>query len=64
MPSSPRSDEAAPRPGRRHPPAAGRPGKPKPGLPFAGRYRSPDASLWVLAICIAVALVLRIVGGT
>jgi len=34
-------------------------GKPTPSLPFRGIRRNSNASIWVLAICIAIALILR-----
>ncbi|WP_150497792.1 hypothetical protein [Roseibium aquae] len=38
---------------------AARTGKPMPGLPIRGRFRHSNVSIWLLAICIAVALILR-----
>lgn len=34
-------------------------GKSLPGMKVRGRRRTSDASIWVLAICIAIALLLR-----
>jgi hypothetical protein len=38
---------------------APRPGRPIPGLPIRGRFRHSNVSIWLLAVCIAVALILR-----
>lgn len=38
---------------------AARAGKPMPGLPIRGRLRHSNLSIWLLVVCIAVALFLR-----
>jgi len=43
----------------RQAPTAARPGKPIPGLPTGGRFRHSNVSIWLLAVCIAIALILR-----
>lgn len=40
-------------------PEAARPGNSGPVLPFRGRFRHSNGSGWLLAVCIAVALILR-----
>jgi len=44
---------------RRSDSEAARPGKPTPGLPIRGRLRQSNVSIWLLAVCIAIALILR-----
>jgi hypothetical protein len=44
---------------RRSDSKAARPGKPIPGLPIRGRLLHPNVSIWLLAVCIAIALILR-----
>lgn len=44
----------------RDPPPVARAARPgKPGLPLRGRFRHSNVSIWLLAVCIAVALILR-----
>jgi hypothetical protein len=38
---------------------AARPGKPMSGLPIRRRFGHSNVSIWLLAVCIAVALILR-----
>ena len=59
MSQSTRPDDINPTPLRRKRARQMRPGKSFPGLPVRGKHRNSDVSIWVLAICIAIALILR-----
>lgn len=59
MPPPRPAGETGQRRDRPKPSRAARFGQPVPRLPFCGRWRRSDASVWLLALCIAVALLLR-----
>ncbi len=59
MPLPGRSSESDNDPAPRPDPVPPRIGKPMPGYPIGGKNGFSRASLWLLAICIALALILR-----
>lgn len=59
MPPSTRPDDIKSKSERRPTSKLLRLGKPTPSLPFRGMRRNSNVSIWVLAICIAIALILR-----
>jgi len=59
MPPSTRPDDIKSKSERRPTSKLLRLGKPTPSLPFRGMRRNSNASIWVLTICIAIALILR-----